>query len=110
MKEKVSIHWFRQDLRIQDNHSLNYLSEKHENVVCIYILDEVNCDRKIGSAGKVWLHNSLDDLNNQLNGNLIFLAGDPLKEINKLTNFFEIQEISWNRCYEPWRIKRDKKI
>ena len=31
MKNKVAIHWFRQDLRIKDNPSLNYLSEKYDN-------------------------------------------------------------------------------
>ena len=66
MKEKVSIHWFRQDLRIQDNPSLSYLLNNHEKVVCVYILDEINCDRKIGSASKVWLFNALEDLNQQL--------------------------------------------
>ena len=72
MKKKVSIHWFRQDLRIQDNPSLNHLSKNCDNIVCIYILDEINCDRIIGSASKVWLHNALEDLDKQLNGNLIF--------------------------------------
>ncbi len=110
MKEKVSIHWFRQDLRIQDNPSLSYLLNNHEKVVCVYILDEINCDRKIGSASKVWLFHALENLNQQLDGNLIFLKGDSFKEINNLTKFFDIQEISWNRCYEPWAIRRDKKI
>ena len=110
MKNKVSIHWFRQDLRIQDNPSLNHLSKNYENIVCVYILDEINCDRTIGSASKVWLHNALEDLNQQLNGNLIFLSGDPLKVLDELTNFFDVEEISWNRCYESWTINRDKKI
>ena len=110
MKNKVSIHWFRQDLRIQDNPSLNYLTKNYDNIVCVFILDEINCDRIIGSASKVWLYNALKDLNQQLNGNLIFLFGDPLKVLDKLTKFFDVEEISWNRCYEPWTINRDKKI
>ena len=110
MKKKVSIHWFRQDLRIQDNPSLNYLSKNYDNVICVYILDEINCDRIIGSASKIWLNGALKDLNQQLNGNLIFFYGDPLQVLDKLTIIFDVEEISWNRCYEPWRIKRDKKI
>mgnify|MGYP001394555865 FL=1 len=110
MKNKVSIHWFRQDLRIQDNPSLNYLTKNYDNIVCVFILDEINCDRIIGSASKVWLYNALKDLNQQLNGNLIFLFGNPLKVLDKLTKFFDVEEISWNRCYEPWTINRDKKI
>ena len=110
MKNKVSIHWFRQDLRIQDNPSLSYLTKNYNNIVCVFILDEINCDRIIGSASKVWLYNALKDLNQQLNGNLIFLSGDPLKVLVELTKFFDVEEISWNRCYEPWTVNRDKKI
>ena len=87
MKNKVSIHWFRQDLRIQDNPSLNYLSKSYDNVVCVYILDEINCDRILGSASKVWLYGALKNLNEQLNGNLIFLSGDPSKALDELTNY-----------------------
>jgi len=110
MKDKVSIHWFRQDLRLNDNPSLNYLSNKSSSVVCVYIYDNINCDRELGSASKIWLHHSLNSLNSDLNGKLIILKGDPLEEIDKLRNFFDIQEITWNRCYEPWSIKRDAKI
>ena len=27
-----------------------------------------------------------------------------------MIDFFDVQEISWNRCYEPWIIKRDKSL
>ena len=38
MKQKISIHWFKQDFRLQDNPSINYLSEKEEKTLFIYIL------------------------------------------------------------------------
>ena len=110
MKQKVSIHWFRQDLRINDNPSLNFLLKNSRNLVCIYIYDNVNIDREIGSASKVWLYHSLYSLNKKLNGKLIILKGDPFQEINKLRNYFDIEELSWNRCYESWSIKRDRKL
>ena len=110
MKNKVAIHWFRQDLRIKDNPSLNYLSKKYDNLVGVYIFDDVNSDPKLGSASKVWLFQSLKQLNRQLNGNLIVLKGNPQECLNEILNFFDVEEVSWNRCYEPWVIKRDKKI
>ena len=73
MKKKIAIHWFRFDLRVSDNPSLNYLSKNYDNIVGIYIFDDINSDPKLGSASKVWLHASLDYLNKQLDGNLIFL-------------------------------------
>ena len=45
MNNEFSIHWFRQDLRINDNPSLNYLSTNGDNIICIFIYDEINCDR-----------------------------------------------------------------
>ena len=110
MKKKIAIHWFRYDLRIFDNPSLNYLSNKYENIVGVYIFDDINSDPKLGSASKVWLNHSLEYLNNKLNGNLIILKGNPKESLEKIINFFDVQEISWNRCYEPWMIKRDKKL
>ena len=71
MKKKIAIHWFRFDLRVSDNPSLNYLSKNYDNIVGIYIFDDINSDPKLGSASKVWLHASLDYLNKQLDGNLI---------------------------------------
>jgi deoxyribodipyrimidine photo-lyase len=110
MKEKISIHWFRKDLRLKDNPSLNYLIEKGYPIIFIYIHDEINADRPLGSASKVWLYHSLDFLNKHLNGKLIFFKGQSLKIFHNLDKMFDIQTISWNRCYEPWMIRRDKKI
>ena len=71
------IHWFRQDLRIQDNPSLSYLTKNYDNIVCVFILDEINCDRIIGSASKVWLYNALKDLNDN-EGAMVLSGGQSL--------------------------------
>ena len=42
MKKKIGIHWFRNDLRTIDNPSLNHLSRNYDNVLGVYIFDEVN--------------------------------------------------------------------
>ena len=110
MNNKFSIHWFRQDLRVNDNPSLNYLSTNGDNIVCIFIHDEINCDRQLGSAGKVWLHESLNYLNEQLDNKLLIFKGDPQKVFDEIFNNFNVKEVCWNRCYEPWRIKRDFKL
>ena len=64
----------------------------------------------MGSASKWWLHNSLEKLNDSLNNKLSVYKGDALKIIESLTKSYDVESISWNRCYEPWRIKRDKNI
>ncbi len=110
MIEEISIHWFRQDLRLSDNPSLNFLSKNYKNIVGIFILDEFNSDIKLGSASKIWLHHSLVYLNKQLNNNLLIYKGDPKEIFNKILNQNKVNQISWNRCYEPWIIKRDKSL
>ena len=107
MSDYTFIHWFRQDLRISDNPSLNFLSEKYDNIVAVYILDEVNCDRKMGSASKTWLHHSLLSLNEKLNNQLLFFKGNPEEVFNNLVENYNVKQISWCRCYESWIIKRD---
>jgi hypothetical protein len=59
MKDEVSIHWFRQDLRLSDNPDLKRAS-KHYTVLPIYILNEINAaESKMGTANRWWLHHSL---------------------------------------------------
>ena len=109
MKQKISIHWFKQDFRLQDNPSINYLSEKEEKTLFIYILDN-NDALSLGSASKVWLHHSLEYLNKQLNGKLLIFNDSAINVFKKLIQDFIISSVSWNRCYDQESIKNDSKI
>ena len=110
MKQQISIHWFKQDLRLQDNPSINYLSEKEEKTLFIYILDNSSDSLSLGSASKVWLHHSLKYLNKQLNGKLLIFNDSAINVFKKLIQDFRISSISWNRCYDQASIKKDAKI
>jgi len=110
MSDYTFIHWFRQDLRLADNPALTAAAE-NGNVLPIYILDDQNSNNHcMGEASRWWLHNSLLDLNNSLSGNLCILKGDPKEIIAELATAVNAVGIFWNRCYEPWRISRDKII
>lgn len=109
MPKKI-IHWFRQDLRLEDNPSF-YEASLSGDVLPIYILDDVNSgDAKMGGASRWWLHHSLSSLNESLEGNLHVFAGNPQDVLGKIVKENAIDAVYWNRCYEPWRIDRDKKI
>ena len=109
-KQDIAIHWFRQDLRLADNPALT-LAAKHESVLPIYILDDVNSgDRAMGAASRVWLHHALDALSKSLGRNLALYIGDPKAILQDIAKRHNITAIYWNRCYEPWRIKRDAAI
>ena len=38
------------------------------------------------------------------------MKGNPKDCFNQLFDFFDVEEISWNRSYEPWIVERDKKL
>ena len=110
MSEGIAIHWFRQDLRITDNPSLEAAAE-FDAVLPIYILDNENSKEfKLGSASKWWLHHSLNSLNQSLEGKLSIYKDNPTDVIKNLLENYDIKAVFWNRCYEPWRIDGDKDI
>ena len=107
MSKGIAIHWFRQDLRITDNPSLETAAE-FDAVLPIYILDDENSQEfKMGSASRWWLHNSLQSLNESLDGKLSIYSQNPKFVIQELLEKYEVKAVFWNRCYEPWRIDRD---
>ena len=109
---KIAIHWFRRDLRVQDNPSLQFAAQNGP-ITPIYILDTVNNTQKefkLGEASAWWLHHSLHSLDKSLANKLNCFSGDPIKIIKELIENNEIESFSWNRCYSPWEIKRDTEI
>ncbi|MBM3162390.1 MAG: deoxyribodipyrimidine photo-lyase [Chlorobi bacterium] len=107
MHDILSIHWFRQDLRLTDNPSL-YHAALRGRVLPVYILDERNAgEYRMGGANRWWLHHSLESLIRSLHGRLALFRGDALEILPALVRSSGAAAVHWNRCYEPWRIKRD---
>jgi deoxyribodipyrimidine photo-lyase len=99
--------WFRQDLRLADNPSLDWAVKSLRPIIPIYVLD---ANISIGEASKWWLHNSLEELNKSLDDKLNFFIGNPEEIIAQIIREINVSEIVWNRCYEPDTIKRDAEI
>lgn len=109
-KNKLVIHWFRQDLRLADNPALSEAA-KAGAVLPIYILDDNNSgEHAMGAASRWWLHHALASLNASLDGKLALYQGKPQEILPKLMDTYDVQAIYWNRCYEPWRIARDQQL
>ena len=110
MTDTLAIHWFRQDLRLSDNPALTEAS-LHSNVLPIYILDDCNADDyALGAASKWWLHHSLQALDASLGSTLSIYRGNPMDILLDIISRYDVKAVYWNRCYEPWRVKRDTKI
>lgn len=103
--------WFRQDLRLADNPALDAAVAMNAPILPVYILDDTNAERyAAGAASRWWLHQSLSALNESLQGALRFFRGDARTLLPKLAADNNAAAVFWNRCYEPWRIQRDKLI
>ena len=111
MNNTLNIVWFRQDLRLEDNPALSKAAENNARILPIYILDDENAESwSMGEASRWWLHKSLESLNKSLDENLHFFIGKADEIIPDLIEKTKATGVYWNRCYEPWRINRDKKI
>ena len=103
--------WFRQDLRLHDNPALYHAVQIGAPVLPVYILDDINAGQWApGAAARWWLHHSLHSLNQSLDNKLVIKSGDAGEIIPHLIHESGAGAIYWNRCYEPWRVTRDKAI
>jgi deoxyribodipyrimidine photo-lyase len=102
---------FRQDLRRTDNPALSACADAGYPVLPVYILDDGNAgDWQMGAASRWWLHRSLASLNQSLGGHLRYFRGDAAVILMRLAEDLDAAGVYWNRCFEPWRIDRDRRI
>lgn len=105
---RINIHWFRKDLRLEDNPAIN-ASASSGALVPLYILDPKHLSQ-MGEASKVWLHASLTRLNESLNGNLLIRLGDPQDILPELISNLGASQVSWTRRYDPYGIEVDQAL
>ena len=111
MTQKAAIVWFRQDLRLADNPALTQALEDGYAVIPVYILDDDHAGQwKMGGASRWWLYQSLTALNGHLREHMVFRLGKADEILPDIIQDTGAQAVYWNRCYEPWRIKRDEAI
>jgi deoxyribodipyrimidine photo-lyase len=112
--KKITLFWFRRDLRLEDNVGLNTALHEGNNVLPLFIFDTDILQRLQKNDARVnFLHNRIEELNRQLQpkGKKIHVfQGKPLDIINSLTQQLEVGEVFTNRDYEPYSVKRDHEI
>lgn len=109
-----SLVWFKKDLRLSDNHAFFHACSSSDNILPIFIWDtEYFSDFPLGSASLWWLQNSLTLLQQSLkskNLDLYIFVGKSEDIILQLIEQYNIQDLYWNRCYEPNFIKIDSAL
>lgn len=113
--EKVSIFWFRRDLRLEDNTGLYYAYSQEKNVLPLFIFDqnileklEDKHDARVG-----FIHAQIKNLSDQLKefGSAIMVKyGRPLEIYKDLMSNYDIQNVYTNRDYEPYAKERDAEL
>jgi deoxyribodipyrimidine photo-lyase len=120
MHKKMTIFWFRRDLRLADNHGLFAALSKGEPVQAIFIFDK-NILSKLtdkNDARISFIHQQLLKLNAELaklGSSLWVFYGDPLSVFKnelqaKMPNNTSVGDVYANHDYEPNAIQRDAAI
>lgn len=103
----MKLHIFRRDLRLVDNTSLGDI----EKGIGCFIFDTRQRDHEYFSANAFqFMLQSLEDLNNAMEGKLACFQGKPEDVIEELLQKHGITEVHVNMDYTPFSISRDKMI
>ena len=113
--EKISLFWFRRDLRLEDNAGLYYALKKGLPVLPIFIFDknileklEDKTDRRVE-----FIHQAILNLNEQLKGlgsSIKVFYSKPEKVFKELSKEYTIQTVYTNHDYEPYPDERDAAV
>ena len=114
-KPRVSIHWFRRDLRLEDNHGLYRGLVDHGKVLPLFIFDtdildklEDRADRRVDH-----IYRTVGTLKRSLwehGGDIIVEHGRPSDVWTRLLDQYDIESVTANHDHEPYANKRDKEV
>jgi deoxyribodipyrimidine photo-lyase len=114
-RPRVSIHWFRRDLRLHDNHALFQALTEHGNVLPLFIFDtrilerlEDRHDRRVDL-----IHRRLLEMQQEIaqhGSSLLVEHGDPIDVWQRLLERFEVTAVTAVHDHEPYARKRDAEV
>lgn len=114
MKESIVIHWFRRDLRLQDNAALYNALKSGKKVLPIFIFDRQILDKlPKRDLRVVFIHQTLLALKEELQSwgsDLQVFYGETESVWKELLQQYNISAVFTNRDYEPYAIARDTRI
>lgn len=101
-----SVVWFRRDLRVGD---LPALSAAGDRALGLFVLD----DRLLGPSGgprRDFLYRSLSALDEQLDGRLLVVRGDPVDVVPRVARAVDAQEVHVSADFGPYGRERDAAV
>ncbi|MCJ7466633.1 MAG: DNA photolyase family protein [Maribacter sp.] len=115
MVKKITIFWFRRDLRFDDNVGLLAALQGTYPVLPIFIFDPEILDKlPVQDARVTFIHETLKTMQGRLqenfDGTIALYHRKPVHVFEALSKNFDIQGVYTNRDYEPYARKRDDEI
>lgn len=114
MKQPIVIHWFRRDLRLDDNTALIEAHSSGLPVLPIFIFDPNILEELPEDDARVgFIHQSLTSINEKVQdreGGLAIYLGKPEVVFTRLLETFQVEAVYYNKDYEPYALDRDAAI
>lgn len=113
--KKISLCWFRRDLRTEDQTALFYSLQQEEQVLPLFIFDRHILDalEDKTDARVSFIHSQIADLKaffEQQGSSMLVRYGHPEQIFQELLTEYEIQAVYTNRDYEPYAQSRDSLV
>jgi deoxyribodipyrimidine photo-lyase len=115
LKPKVSICWFRRDLRLDDHAALFHGLNSAYPVLAVFVFDLDILNQLQDSQDKrvSFIHSTLNNLDSKLQhfGSSLFVCHATVTDaFAQLIARFDVKEVFANHDYEPYAIKRDARL
>jgi deoxyribodipyrimidine photo-lyase len=112
---KISLFWFRRDLRLHDNAGLYHALKSGNPVLPIFIFDKNILDKLEDKSDRrvEFIHNTLSEIQaelKQLGSLLLIKYGTPEEIFPELLNTYEVSAIYTNHDYEFYAQDRDNLV
>ena len=113
--KKITLCWFRRDLRTDDHTALFYALQQEKEVLPLFIFDKNILEHleEKADARVQFIHRKINELKSffeQKGSSLLIKYGRPEEVYADLLSEFDIQGVYTNRDYEPYAKERDGKI
>ena len=115
MKQKVTVFWFRRDLRFFDNTGFYHALKSDVPVLPVFIFDTEILD-KLNHSDDVrvsFIYAEIQKLKKQFevkSSSLRIFNSKPVEAFRKIIEEYEVTAVYTNKDYEPYAINRDEKV
>ncbi len=112
---KISVFWFRRDLRWDDNAGLYHALQGDYPVLPLFIFDKNILDdlEDKRDARVAFIRDTLDGMNEKLasrGSSILFKYDTPENAFREILAAYDIRRVFTNRDYEPYALERDETI